>query len=71
MPKGTPDGIVQRFNAALRAAAGDGALQKQMEAVGVDLPQADALAPNAVKELIAQGLARDVPALKARGEFLD
>ncbi len=71
LPKGTPDGIVQRFNAALRAAVGDAALQKQMEAVGVDLPQADALAPGAVKALIAQGLARDVPALKARGEFLD
>ena len=41
LPKGTPHRIVQRFNAALRAAAADGALQKQMEAVGVDLPEAE------------------------------
>ncbi|MBX9840773.1 MAG: tripartite tricarboxylate transporter substrate binding protein BugD [Xanthobacteraceae bacterium] len=71
LPKATPGAVVQRFNDALRAAAGDTALQRQMAAVGVDLPQADALAPGTVKELIAQGLARDVPALKARGEFLD
>jgi tripartite-type tricarboxylate transporter receptor subunit TctC len=71
LPKGTPGTIVQRFNEALRAAAGDAALQRQMAAVGVDLPQADALTPGLVKELIVQGLARDAPALKARGETLD
>ena len=44
---------------------------KQMEAVGVDLPSSDALAPATVTDLIARGLEKDVPALRARGEYLD
>jgi tripartite-type tricarboxylate transporter receptor subunit TctC len=70
-PKGTPEPIMQRLNGALRAAAADATLQQQMTAVGVDLPRADDLAPAAVTQLIEQGLRRDVPALKARGEYLD
>jgi hypothetical protein len=39
--------------------------------VGVDLPGPDQLAPRTVSDLIAIGLERDVPALRARGEYLD
>jgi len=70
-PNGTPSQTIQRLNEALRAAASDPAMQRQMQSVGVDLPSGDALAPGAVTQLIEQGLKRDVPALKARGEFLD
>jgi hypothetical protein len=42
-----------------------------MEAVGVNLPAPDQLAPGTVSDLIAIGLERDVPALRARGEYLD
>lgn len=70
-PKDTPSRTIQRLNEALRAAASDPAMQRQMQSVGVDLPSGDALAPGAVTQLIEQGLKRDVPALKARGEFLD
>jgi hypothetical protein len=42
-----------------------------MEAVGVDLPEPDQLTPGKVSELIAAGLERDVPALRARGEYLN
>jgi hypothetical protein len=35
------------------------------------LPTPADLAPRTVSELIAEGLARDVPALRARGEYLD
>ena len=70
-PKGTPTAAMQRLNDALRAAAADPALQRQMQAVGVELPKSDGLLPGAVTQLIEQGLKRDVPALKARGEYLD
>jgi tripartite-type tricarboxylate transporter receptor subunit TctC len=70
-PKGTPQAVMARLNAALRAAVADPALVKQMNAVGVDLPSPDALQPATVTALIARGLEKDVPALKARGEYLD
>jgi len=70
-PKGTPVPIVGRLNDALRAAVADADLRRRMQAVGVDLPAPDHLTPRAVTELIALGLERDVPALRARGEYLD
>lgn len=69
--KATPPAAVKRLNEALRAAVADPALAKQMQAVGVDLPSSEALQPATVTELIARGLDKDVPALKARGEYLD
>lgn len=71
VPKATPPAVVARLNAALRAAVADPALVKQMEAVGVDLPSSAALQPATVTDLIARGLEKDVPALRARGEYLD
>lgn len=70
-PKGTPAPVMARLNEALRAAVADPALVKQMRAVGVDLPSPEALQPATVTTLIARGLEKDVPALKARGEYLD
>ncbi len=70
-PKATPAPVMARLNEALRAAVADPALVKQMQAVGVDLPSPEALVPARVTELIARGLEKDVPALKARGEYLD
>ncbi|MBU8874022.1 tripartite tricarboxylate transporter substrate binding protein BugD [Reyranella sp. MMS21-HV4-11] len=70
-PKGTPQPAMARLNQALRAAVADPALVKQMTAVGVDLPSPEALQPATVMALIARGLEKDVPALKARGEYLD
>ncbi len=55
-----------RLNEALRAAVADPTLVKQMTAVGVDLPSPDALQPATVTALIARGLEKDVPALKAQ-----
>lgn len=69
--KATSPAIVKRLNEALRAAVADPALVKQMQAVGVDLPSPEALQPSTVTELIANGLEKDVPALRARGEYLD
>lgn len=70
-PKDTPADVIHRLNGALRAAVADPTLKRQMEAVGVDLPVADTLTPAAVFALIAVGIKRDVPLLKARGEYLE
>lgn len=70
-PKATPPAVAARLNEALRAAVADPALVKQMEAVGVDLPSSAALQPATVTDLIARGLEKDVPALRAHGEYLD
>jgi len=70
-PKGIPTPALQRLNNALRAAVADANLRRQMQEVGVDLPAPDDLRPEAVSELIAAGLRHDVPALKARGDYLD
>ncbi|MGJ7567227.1 tripartite tricarboxylate transporter substrate-binding protein [Variovorax sp. GB1R11] len=70
-PRGTPEPALQKLRAALAGAAADPEFRKQMQAVGVDLPSADALQPAAVSALIARGLRDDVPALKAKGEYLD
>jgi hypothetical protein len=70
-PAGGPSAALARAVAhpPLGAAVADPALRKQMQAVGVELP--DGASPSAVKDLIQSGLRRDVPALKARGEYLD
>ena len=62
---------MKRLNEALATAVADAALQRQMQAVGVDLPAPESRAPGEVTRLIERGLKRDVPALKARGEYLD
>ncbi|EYS97186.1 hypothetical protein CF68_16135 [Cupriavidus sp. SK-4] len=71
VPKGTPDAVVTRLNAAMAAAAADPQLRRQMQAVGVDLPAAGAMGPGVVSGLISRGLRDDVPALKAKGQFAD
>ncbi|WP_198087090.1 tripartite tricarboxylate transporter substrate-binding protein [Variovorax sp. E3] len=70
-PRGTPEPAMARLRAALADTAADPEFRKQMLAVGVDLPGADALQPAAVSALIARGLRDDVPALKAKGDYLD
>ena len=70
-PKGTPSEVMNRLTGALKSALADPALQAQMSAVGVELPRAESLEPLQVRDLIAKGIAQDVPALRLRGESLD
>ena len=70
-PKGTPDAVAHRLTEALAAAMADPQLRRQMETVGVDLPQPAQVNPADVTAQIQLGLRREVPALKARGEYLD
>lgn len=70
-PRNTPQPVVVRLTAALQQAVADAGLRKQMDALGVDLPRPAETTPAAVSALIARGLREDVPALKAKGEYLD
>lgn len=70
-PRGMAPAILSRLNQALASAAADPQLRQQMQAVGVELPTPDTVTPATVSALITQGIKRDVPALKARGEYLD
>ncbi|WP_028352640.1 tripartite tricarboxylate transporter substrate-binding protein [Bordetella petrii] len=70
-PRGTPEPIMARLRQALQDAAADPGFGAQMRAVGVDLPHGAAAQPRAVTTLIERGLRDDVPALKARQEFLN
>ena len=55
----------------MASAAADPQLRRQMQAVGVDLPAQGGATPAVVSSLISRGLRDDVPALKAKGQFLD
>lgn len=70
-PRNTPQPVVARLTGALQQAVADVGLRRQMQALGVDLPQPADTTPAAVSALIARGIREDVPALKARGEYLD
>jgi tripartite-type tricarboxylate transporter receptor subunit TctC len=71
LPKATPAPVARRLVEALAAAMADPQLRKQMEAVGVVLPRPEQVNPAEVTGLIQLGLQREVPALKARGQYLD
>jgi tripartite-type tricarboxylate transporter receptor subunit TctC len=70
-PRGVPRDVLAQLHKALAAAMADPELRTQMAAVGVELPAGETLSPAFVSATITLGLRRDVPALKARGEYLD
>ena len=49
----------------------DRSFKTEMDKLGVELPQGEALAPSFVMTTILAGLVHDVPLLKAHGEYLD
>jgi tripartite-type tricarboxylate transporter receptor subunit TctC len=70
-PRATPQPVMARLTTALQHAVAEPALRKQMEGLGVVLPSAAETTPAAVSALIARGIRDDVPALKAKGDYLD
>lgn len=70
-PRATPHPVLARLTTALQRAVADPALRKQMDGLGVGLPTAAETTPATVSSLIARGIRDDVPALKAKGEYLD
>jgi tripartite-type tricarboxylate transporter receptor subunit TctC len=70
-PKGTPADVIKRLNDELVEVMQDRELRASMEKVGVDLPTRETLTPSLVTGAVQLGIRRDVPALKARAEYLD
>ena len=70
-PRGTPQPVLAKLTGALQQAVADPALRKQMEGLGVELPAPADATPAAVTALIARGIRDDMPALKAKGQYLD
>ena len=77
--QGRPTGVGAQTASTPTTISGDRGLDHEEKlifelghgAVGVDLPSSAALQPATVTDLIARGLEKDVPALRARGEYLD
>lgn len=69
--RGTPPPVLAKLTAALQHAVADAGLRKQMEGLGVELPAPAQATGAAVSARIARGLREDVPALKAKSEYLD
>lgn len=70
-PKGTPQAVIGKLNAALQDVFADERLRAQMRDLGVDLPTPETGPPGILSVFIAIGQRRDVPVIRAKGEYLD
>jgi tripartite-type tricarboxylate transporter receptor subunit TctC len=65
VPKGTPQGIVARLNAAAVEALNDPAVRKQLEGLGLQMPAPDRLTPEALGGWQKAEIAKWWPMIKA------
>src|SRR6476661_2964402 len=65
LPKGTPQDIVAKLNAAAVDALNDPAVRKQLESLGLQMPRQDQLAPQALGDWQKAEIAKWWPMLKA------
>lgn len=66
-PKGTPRGIVDKLNAAARAALKDDNVRKRLLDLSVELPGEAAQTPEALRAFVAQEIDKWVPIIKKAG----
>jgi tripartite-type tricarboxylate transporter receptor subunit TctC len=71
VPKGTPKEIVARLNAAAIDALGDGEVRKQLENLGLQMPPADRLTPEALGAWQKAEIERWWPIIKAANVKVD
>jgi len=70
-PKGTPDPIVRRLNAATSKALDNPALSVRMEELGLTVPPADRRTPEHLGELVRMEIGKWAPPIKASGFSAD
>lgn len=66
-PKGTPKAIVDKVNAAARAALDDPQVKTRLLELSVELPSEDAKTPEALKAFVAKEIDKWVPIIKKAG----
>ncbi len=66
-PKGTPKEIVERLNAAARAALKDEATRKRLLDLGAELPDDAGQTPEALRELVRSEIDKWVPVIRKAG----
>jgi tripartite-type tricarboxylate transporter receptor subunit TctC len=67
MPKGTPQPIVLRINAAVQKAVQDPTIQKRFTEIGADIPPPQERTPAALGRLVATEIDKWVPLIEAAG----
>lgn len=67
MPKGTPQAIVQRVNAAVQKTLQDPAIAKRLGEIGADIPPPDQRSPQALGQLVRAEIDKWVPLIQAAG----
>ncbi len=71
VPKGTPKEIIAKLNAAAVEAMNDPAVRKQLENLGLQMPPADKLTPQALGDFQKAEIARWWPIIKAANVKVD
>jgi tripartite-type tricarboxylate transporter receptor subunit TctC len=66
-PKGTPKDVVEKINAAARAALKDETVRKRLLDLSVELPSEDAQTPEALRAFVAKEIDKWVPIIKKAG----
>jgi tripartite-type tricarboxylate transporter receptor subunit TctC len=67
MPKGTPQPIVLRINAAVQKAMRDPTIRKRLTEIGADIPPPQECTPAALGHLVATEIEKWVPLIEAAG----
>lgn len=66
-PKGTPEPIVNRLNAALRAALADAGVRARLAELGADLPADNLATPAGLRAFLEAEIAKWTPVIRAAG----
>jgi tripartite-type tricarboxylate transporter receptor subunit TctC len=67
LPRGTPDAIVRRLNAAAVAAVSAPAMQERLKAIGSDLVEPDRMTPEYLAKFVAEEIRKWSGPIKASG----
>ncbi|MGZ3311529.1 MAG: tripartite tricarboxylate transporter substrate-binding protein, partial [Xanthobacteraceae bacterium] len=70
-PKGTPEPIIRRLNAATSSALNNPALTLRMEELGLTVPPAERRTPEHLAELVRREIEKWAPPIKASGFSAD
>ena len=70
-PKGTPKPVLDKLNAALRAAMDDPMVKQRMQELSADIPAPDKISPNGLKTLLESEINKWGPVIRKAGIYAD